>query len=360
MICYSAMHPFTDKLLIWFDEHQRPLPWRENPDPYSIWLSEIILQQTRVDQGLAYYANFKEAYPSVHDLAKAREDEVLKLWQGLGYYSRARNLLKAAQQVVNEFDGRFPDSAKALEKLKGVGPYTSAAIASIAFNEAIPVVDGNVQRVMARILNEATPVNKPDGHERIRSAMESFLPTNRPGDFNQSVMELGALVCSPRNPKCDECPVKAHCAAYKAGTVANLPVKEKKTKVREVFFDYAVFVSNDRTILRFRAEKGIWQNMYDFPCIEHEKQPNVTDATAQLLAEHNTDATLREVFGPIKHLLSHRRIQARFFVFDCTKLPDTNRSDYKPVTFNAVSQYAVPRLVEKFLNEHLRIDLFSL
>lgn len=353
------MHPFADKLLLWFDEHQRQLPWRAQPDPYSIWLSEIILQQTRVDQGLAYYEKFKSAYPSVHDLAKAREDEVLKLWQGLGYYSRARNLLKAAQQVINEFDGRFPDSAKALEKLKGVGPYTSAAIASIAFNEAVPVVDGNVQRVMARILNDATPVNKPEGHERIRSAMEAFLPNERPGDFNQAVMELGALVCSPRSPKCSECPVSAHCEALAAGTAEDLPVKEKKTKVREVFFDYAVFTTEDQTILRFRAEKGIWQNMYDFPCLEHDQQPETDKAGEQLLEAHAAKATLREVYGPVTHLLSHRRIQARFFVFDCTRLPEMKHAHYIPVQFADVQQYAVPRLVEKFLDEHLRIDLFS-
>lgn len=353
------MHPFAAHLLQWFNTAKRPLPWRESPEPYRIWLSEIILQQTRVDQGLAYYYRFIEAYPTVHDLAAAEEEQVLKLWQGLGYYSRARNLLKAARQVVDEYDGVFPGSAKALEALTGVGPYTAAAIASIAFNEAVSVVDGNVLRVMARIHNYGKAVNKPDGQKAIREMMDAYLPKTHPGDYNQAVMELGALICSPRSPKCGECPVNRFCAAFREGTAAELPVKEKRTKVRNVFYDYAVFVHDNHIILRFRAEKGIWNNLYDFPCIESEHDPGIEKRTAELLNTFDAEGELREVMGPVTHILSHRRISARFFIFNLARPLEIQNDHFRAAPQEDIGQYPVPRLVEKFLSQYRSDDLFN-
>ncbi len=352
------MHPFAAHLLNWFEAAKRPLPWREKPDPYRIWLSEIILQQTRVDQGLAFYYRFIENFPTVHDLAAAEEEKVLKLWQGLGYYARARNLLKAARQVVQDHQGVFPGSAKALEELSGVGPYTAAAIASIAYQEAVPVVDGNVLRVMSRVQDYREPVNKPGGQKTIRAAMAAYLPESRPGDYNQAVMELGALVCAPHNPNCPECPVNAFCAAFAAGSAKMLPVKEKRTKVRHVFYDYAVFVHEDQIILRFRAEKGIWSKLYDFPCIETELDAPVEERGAELLKTFYAEGQLREVMGPITHVLSHRRITARFFIFDLDAPLQIKNTLHQAVAEADLHTYPVPRLVEKFLEQYRAEDLF--
>lgn len=344
------MKPITINLLNWYQENKRPLPWRQNPEAYRIWLSEIILQQTRVSQGLPYYLKFIEAYPTVDDLANAPEDDVLKLWQGLGYYSRARNLRAAAIQVQTDFNSVFPNNYKDLLTLKGVGSYTAAAIASIAHNEAVAVVDGNVQRVMARLFNIIEAVNSKAGHQKVQQAMDALIATDVPGDFNQSVMELGALVCTPKNPSCDNCPVQLNCKAFETNTQLSLPFKEKKTKVKEVFYYYMVFKTDQRILLNKRTQKGIWQNLHDFPLIESDKRLPLEEAIskAQTIQQGNVIHT-SEVFT---HILSHRKIQAQFLVIETASLPAIESESHFEIAVSDLSSFAIPRLVEKFLETY--------
>ncbi|MBK6829719.1 MAG: A/G-specific adenine glycosylase [Flavobacteriales bacterium] len=262
---------FTKALLPWYAEHKRPLPWRETRDPYRIWLSEVILQQTRVEQGREYWHRFVETYPTVAELAAATEDQVLRLWQGLGYYSRARNLRTAAKQVVEEHMGGFPDSYEGLKGLKGVGEYTAAAIGSIAFGLVEPVVDGNVYRVLARVFGIDTPIDSTAGRKQFRELAAALIDHEQPGEHNQAVMELGATVCTPLKPTCGECPLARKCIARATDRIDKLPVKTGKTKVRTRHFNYLHIERGDKTFLRKRTGKDIWHGLYELPLIETEK-----------------------------------------------------------------------------------------
>ena len=263
---------FSKKLILWYLDHKRDLPWRTTAIPYYIWLSEIILQQTRVEQGLSYYQAFVSVYPTVKKLANASEQEVLKLWQGLGYYSRARNLHTTANYVSNELSGVFPTSYKELIKLKGVGDYTASAIASICFNEATAVVDGNVYRVLARYFGIATPINSSLGIKEFKNLAQQLIDIDNPGNHNQALMEFGARQCKPQKPNCEICIFNDSCIALQQKKVSELPVKLKKTKVKNIYFNYIVLISkNEKTFLQKRIGKGIWQNLYEFPVIETEK-----------------------------------------------------------------------------------------
>lgn len=264
---------FAPKILNWYREHQRELPWRETREPYKVWLSEIILQQTRVAQGMPYYYSFVEAFPTVFDLANAPEEQVLKLWQGLGYYSRARNLHAAAKMVVNDFNGEFPKTYKALKSLKGVGDYTASAIASFCFDEPEPVVDGNVYRVLSRYFGVDIPINSTQGIKYFKELAREVMDERNIRDYNQGIMEFGAIQCAPKKPYCLLCPLQDSCVALKENKVDSLPVKQNKTKVRNRYFNYLVLLDqNENTILEQRRGKGIWQNLYQFPLIESEKK----------------------------------------------------------------------------------------
>lgn len=343
------MHKITENLLKWYNVSHRNLPWRNVNDPYKIWLSEVILQQTRVDQGLQYYLRFVENYPTVNDLASAAEEDVLKLWQGLGYYSRARNLHKTAQTVSYNFNGLFPATAKQLLDLPGIGPYTAAAVASIAFDECIPVVDGNVQRVIARLFNIHTPIDRKDGQSQVLQAMNELITSANPGKFNQAVMELGSLVCTPSNPQCDICPLRSFCLAKEAKSVSQLPVKTAKTKVATRYIHYLVIKQNDTFVVRQRTEKGIWQNLYDFPSAEGEN-PKEAQTELQNLIDHlppHRDQI--KISEETLHLLSHRRLHVRFHLLHFDDEHKIELHNTRSVNQNDFLKLPVPRIVEKFL-----------
>ena len=263
---------FFEFLIKWNrNENKREMPWKGEKDPYKIWISEIILQQTRVQQGLAYYNRFIEAWPNVKSLAKAKEQEVYKLWEGLGYYSRCRNLIASARYINDELDGRFPDTYEDILSLKGIGDYTAAAIASFAFNQPYAVVDGNVFRVLARFFGIQTPIDSTEGKKLFRSLANELIDKNNPAEYNQAIMDFGAVVCKPVLPLCSECPLQKKCVASQKNLVSLLPVKEKGIKIRQRFFNYLVVEHGDKIYIRQRTEKDIWQNLYEFILIETDR-----------------------------------------------------------------------------------------
>ncbi|MBA4135141.1 MAG: A/G-specific adenine glycosylase [Flavobacterium sp.] len=277
---------FSKSLIQWYLQNKRDLPWRNTIDPYFIWLSEIMLQQTRVAQGLPYFLRFTEAFPTVFDLAKTDEEQVLKLWQGLGYYSRARNLHKTAQQVAFEFNGKFPANYAELLKLKGIGEYTAAAIASFAYNESVPVVDGNVYRVLSRYFEVETDIASSVAKKEFTQLAAELLPAGEANLFNQAIMEFGALQCVPKNPDCANCIFNNSCAALQKKKVAQLPIKSKKVKVRTRFFTYLVFEDEvNNTLIQKRTQKGIWHNLYEFPLLETDNDLS-PEALSDLLLKH--------------------------------------------------------------------------
>ena len=263
---------FSNILIKWYLQNKRDMPWRNTTNPYYIWLSEIILQQTRVEQGTAYYLKFVEIFPTVYDLASAKESEVLKLWQGLGYYSRARNLHFTGNYIVNELNGQFPSTYNEILKLKGVGDYTASAIASFCFDEPTAVVDGNVYRVLSRFFDIETPINSTKGIKYFKELAQELIDVDNAATHNQSIMEFGARMCKPQNPDCEICPLNDKCLALQQNKIKSLPVKDKKIKLKKRFFNYLVLVSSDeKTILNLREGKGIWQGLYEFPLVESEK-----------------------------------------------------------------------------------------
>lgn len=307
---------FSGTLLSWYGRHKRSLPWRDTINPYFIWLSEVILQQTRVAQGLPYYLKFTEAYPTVQDLASAPQDEVLRLWQGLGYYSRARNMHHTAQQIVNEFGGKFPEKYAELLQLKGVGSYTAAAIASFAFKEQVAVLDGNVFRVLARIFGVADDIASPAARKVFQKLADSLIPADEPDTFNQAIMEFGAIQCTPVMPDCMFCPLQQSCFAFNHGMVQELPVKSKAKAARPRFFHYIVLEHEGQFYMRRRLEGDIWQGLYDFYL--YESMDGQLDEK-QLL--HDLQAagasidtgTLILPQKSYKHVLSHQKITAWFY-----------------------------------------------
>ena len=339
---------FSKTLTHWYSNNKRNLPWRETINPYYIWLSEIILQQTQVKQGLPYYEAFVSKFPTVFDLAKADESDVLKLWQGLGYYSRARNLHASAKYVVNELKGVFPDNYKDLLKLKGVGDYTASAIASICFNEVAAVVDGNVFRVLSRYFGINTPINSSKGGKEFKALAQELIDEKHPAEFNQAIMEFGATLCKPKNPDCDICPFNAGCIAFNKYRIAELPVKIKSANAKKKYFNYLVIISEDnKTILEKREGKGIWQNLYQFPLFESEKTIN----TKSLKDELESRDVLKEMpfelslynKEPIIHKLSHQHLYTKFWIVNVKKLP------IEGVSISKVREFAVPILIGNFI-----------
>ena len=309
---------FSKTLIQWYLQNKRDLPWRNNTNPYTIWLSEIMLQQTRVAQGLPYFLRFTEAFPTVFDLAKADEESVLKLWQGLGYYSRARNLHKTAKQIAFEFNGEFPKSYSELLHLKGIGQYTAAAIASFSYNETVPVVDGNVFRVLSRYFDIETDIASAGAKNEFIELATALIPKNEANIFNQAIMEFGALQCVPKNPNCGICIFNDSCLALQKKKVAQLPVKSKKTKITNRHFNYLVFSDEkENTIIHKRTQKGIWQNLYEFPLLETVSEEE--DLTILTLIENQTFVENKileiQLYNPeiIRHKLSHQHLQIKFW-----------------------------------------------
>lgn len=324
---------FTQRLLTWYDEHKRSLPWRGETDPYKIWVSEIILQQTRVQQGWDYYLLFIETFPTVESLAKAQEEQVLRVWQGLGYYSRARNMHTAAQQIVELHQGIFPQQYDDIRKLKGIGDYTAAAIGSIAFGLPYPAVDGNVLRIISRIFGIFDDIATQKTRQKITDICTKIIDTQRPGDFNQACMEFGATWCTPKNPQCTECPFFNQCYALQHGQVNTLPIKSNKISKRERYFVYTIYIYSNNTLLEQRTGKDIWKNLYQFPLLETDQQ--------QYEQIENYEYQLREV-------LTHQIVHAKFIVeTQCQSLKATNNQIIVPIS--ALNDYPMPKIMTEFL-----------
>lgn len=302
---------FAERLIYWYTERKRDLPWRKTKDPYPVWLSEIILQQTRIDQGLPYWEQFMETYPTVQDLAEANEEKVLRLWQGLGYYSRARNLHATAKYVAKDLNGQFPSRYSEIIKLKGIGPYTAAAIASICFDEPRPVVDGNVFRFASRYFGIEEDISKTNSRKVFERILSEEISKDQPGTFNQAMMEYGATVCTP-GPRCKDCEFQLDCFAFKTKKQKSLPVKSGKTKVRGRHFHYIVFRNGDDFFLNERVDKDVWSGLFDFYLIEGV----AGEEQVMSLIKENwgiDDAILDAVSEPIIHILSHQKIHATFY-----------------------------------------------
>ena len=333
---------FSKTLTQWYLQNKRDLPWRNSILSYHIWLSEIILQQTRVAQGMPYYLAFVEAFPSVFDLANASEQQVLKLWQGLGYYSRARNLHKTAQIVAFEYNGVFPENYKKLLDLKGVGDYTAAAIASFAYNERVPVVDGNVFRVLARYIGIEEDIANAKTRKTFQTLALDLMKTSQPNVFNQAIMEFGALQCVPKSPNCDVCPFNGSCFALKYKKVNELPIKSKKAKAKTKHFNYLIYIDENQNIpIVQRTEKGIWQNLYQFPLIESENElENLNN-----LNFYNNKIIDIQCFNeiPIIHKLTHQHLNIKFWIINVKGIIDNAQALEKLKT------YPFPIVIHNFL-----------
>lgn len=337
------MHSFYQKLLEWYDQHQRDLPWRETKETYKVWLSEIILQQTRVEQGLQYYLRFVETYPSVEDLARASEDEVLKLWEGLGYYSRGRNLLATAKIVASDYKGKFPRSATELAKLKGIGPYTSAAISSIANGEKIAAVDGNAFRVLSRYFDIDLDIVHAKTRTYFEKLMTELIEGDRPGDFNQAVMDLGASVCTPKKYNCLACPLNDGCMALEKGCIDERPVKSKKIKIKDRFLHF-LLIHDQENIALERREKGIWKGLYQFPLLEMKEN---TISSQQLKKELDFPvAKVKRIHSLDKpHKLSHQNLFITFWELETESVPK-NHSRKK------LEELSFPKPLSAFISDY--------
>ncbi len=343
---------FSNILSQWYAINKRDLPWRNTENPYFIWLSEIILQQTRVDQGLSYYLKFIDAFPNVADLANADEDLVLKLWQGLGYYSRARNLQFSAKLILSEFDGKFPDNHADILKLKGVGPYTAAAISSFSFGLPFAVLDGNVIRVLSRIFGIQTPFDITEGKKKFQKLAQELLDKKNPAEYNQAIMEFGALQCVPKSPKCNDCPIVNDCIAFNTNTVSLLPVKSKKLKVKSRFLHFLVVNKNNEVLIRKR-NSGIWQGLYEFPFLEFDENLNEKSVLISTLWINFFNDSVKKICfisEEYVHKLSHQKIHAKFWEIDVSSF---RSSDFKIVKFNELQKYPVSSLIEKYLNSRI-------
>ncbi len=354
---------FRTRLLHWYQNHQRPLPWKAEKDPYRIWLSEIILQQTRVVQGLSYYQRFVERFPDVHHLAAASLDEVLKCWEGLGYYSRARNLHRAAQWIVRERDGFFPAAYEDILSLPGVGPYTAAAIASFAFGLPYPVLDGNVFRVLARFFGDATPVDSAAARALFTRMAGSVLDREHPGAFNQAIMDFGADLCKPAGPHCDSCPLSDLCIAFQEGKVHLLPVKAKKIAPRVRYFHYLLCGSERDWFIRQRNGKDIWQYLWEFPLIEADRKLSAAELTdtPEWKSWFGSDpAKVVSVTEPIQQTLTHQKIIAGFYRIE---LPvgwtEPVGAEWRKMAHQNSENCAFPRIITLFLaNKSVSLSLF--
>lgn len=352
-----AKNKFTALLLKWNREkNNRQMPWKGEKDPYRIWLSEIILQQTRVEQGLNYYNNFIKTFPDVHSLAKAPDAKVFKLWEGLGYYTRCRNLIASAKYISKELKGKFPATYDDIKALKGVGPYTAAAIASFAFSLPHAVVDGNVFRVLARIFGIDTPTDSTEGKKIFTTLAEELLDKKQPGLYNQAIMDFGAVVCKPAAPLCSNCVFNKTCVAYRDNKVSLLPVKEKKITIKKRWFWYLVLHYKNDIFIRQRTEKDIWQGLYEFPLIETMNETTVTVLLKQ--AEKNNwlskgSYEIKSVSPLYKQQLSHQLIAGQFITIQLTRIPAAG-NNWMRVSKKTPDRYAFPQFINQYLQSPIR------
>jgi len=352
---------FSSQICEWYQHNKRDLPWRYTTQAYPIWLSEVMLQQTRVNQALPYFTKFLKRFPKVCDLANATEEEVLKMWQGLGYYSRGRNLHKAAKRICFEFQGEFPRTFENIKKLPGVGDYTASAIASFAFQIPVAVVDGNVYRVLSRFSGISTPINSPEGEKKFKNKAEELLSKKNPALHNQAIMEFGALHCTPKKPNCLFCPLQEKCVAFQLNKVHELPVKLKKTKVKNLYQHYFIFeTTKQKTLVKQRNFNGIWKNLFVFPVLEYLQKPTLEEVKNDF--ENNfglTSQIKRFEKKPKQHMLSHRKIQAYFWSvkvtdFELEKIKKQNK--YHLTSFQEINKFAVPVLIQNFIEAFISDD----
>ena len=350
---------FASTLLDWYEQNKRDLPWRNTTEPYIIWLSEVILQQTRVAQGLPYFKKFLENFPKVEDLAHAPSDEVMRLWQGLGYYSRARNLHQCAKDIVEAHNGKFPNNYNSLIKLKGVGSYTAAAIASFAFNEPVAVVDGNVFRVLARYFGISTDIASNSGKKEFEKIANECIPNENPAAFNQAIMEFGSLQCTPKNPNCEDCPLNKTCFAFKNELTFQLPVKINKVKVKQRYFTYFYIICGEEVVVNLRGAGDIWQGLYDFPLFENIQKPLLELDEASLfqsLTQFDPEIYF-DSQTTFKHILTHQRIFANFATLlihakHRNKLQEwVEKFNFELIHQEKLDSLGKPRLILKFLND---------
>lgn len=346
------MMSLQSEIINWYHQHKRDLPWRKTTDAYVIWLSEIILQQTRVEQGLPYFNKFLENFPTVRDFANASEEYVLKLWQGLGYYSRGRNMLHTAKAVMQNHNGVFPTAYADLLRLKGVGAYTAAAISSFSSNEKQAVLDGNVYRVLARYFGIHQPINDAKSQRTFTDLAKTLIEDQAPAIYNQAMMEFGALQCKPKSPNCGGCPLVLSCAAYATQSVGILPIKLKKVKIRERWFNYFVATDGEHILTKQRGAKDIWQNMYDFPQLETDGQWNYTaeGALDELKNVFGKDLEIRFLYQK-KHLLTHQTIYVQFFAIDNYITNFNIETGIKSVEINAFKQLPHPIIIGEFIEK---------
>ncbi|MCZ8196222.1 MAG: A/G-specific adenine glycosylase [Flavobacterium sp.] len=342
---------FSNSLTAWYLQNKRDLPWRNTTNPYKIWLSEIMLQQTRVAQGLPYFLRFIERFPTVFDLANASEEEVLKLWQGLGYYSRARNLHATAKIIANDYAGNFPNNFKELLKLKGVGDYTAAAIASFSFNEVIPVVDGNVYRVLARYFDIETNIALPKAKKEFFELASELISKENPALFNQAIMEFGALQCVPQNPDCSKCVLNSSCLALQKKKVSQLPVKIKTLKITHRYLNYIIVEDEDqKTIISKRDKKGIWHNLYEFPLIETDNEVDIkfiSKKVNEILFKENKIISISEINeNEVLHKLSHQTLHIKFWkVLVDGKIANS-------ISLDELIKFPFPIVIYNFIEKH--------
>lgn len=351
------MPDFHKILTLWYQQNKRDLPWRLNNDPYLVWVSEIILQQTRIDQGTDYYLRFIERFPNIRSLAGATEEEVLKLWQGLGYYSRARNMHHAAHQIMEEFDGQFPGTYNNIRKLKGVGDYTAAAIASISFGSENAVIDGNVYRALSRIFGISTPIDTTTGKKEFSDLAHSLLDKQNPGLFNEALMEFGALQCIPRNPACSECPFQNICLALKNNTIHQLPVKSKQLKQKNRYFNYLFIQYKENFFLEKRQAKDIWHNLYQLPLIETDEQINEMEfISSKQFREFfsGLQVTVESIAPGIKHQLTHQRLHIRFFHISLSQ--PLTKSGSILTNLRDYHRFPVPKPIDNYLTNKVLIE----
>jgi A/G-specific adenine glycosylase len=346
---------FNTELATWYNQNKRALPWRDTTDAYVIWLSEVILQQTRVDQGLPYFYRFVERYPNVASFAAATEDEILKLWQGLGYYSRGRNMLKTARMVQQLYNGKFPNKYSELIKLQGIGQYTASAIASFSVNEPKAVVDGNVYRVLARYFGVSEPIDSTKGKKIFQETADELLDAVNPGLHNQAMMELGAVICKPKNPACGICPVRAGCYAFLSNATATLPVKQGKTKVRERFFNYFLVTDGDTILMNKRDDTDIWAKMYDLPLFETSSLivPNNLHTFTEVTKFFGEGMQILEAFPVKKHLLTHQRLYVQ--LIRITNRPTNLKESWFYTPVENLKTLAMPKIIFIFLKNIINL-----
>jgi len=352
--CFNILiMKIESEIVNWYFNNKRELPWRNTKNPYEIWVSEIILQQTRVFQALDYYHKFLSEFPDIHSLANADQQSILKVWQGLGYYSRARNMQQSAIRIVNELNGKFPVTYSEIIKLKGIGDYTAAAIASFAFNERVPAVDGNVYRVLSRLFDEKTPIDSVKGKKIFKAIACELIKTQEPYIFNQAMMEFGALQCLPKNPDCQECCLKTVCLAYGHNNVKTLPVKSKLSAKKERYFNYFFILNKDFTLIKKRTNKDIWHGLFEFPLIETPLKTDIADILKsnewKILFDGRVGSIKSEPLR-IKHLLTHQKINAAFYSLNVEEVDilKIKNSDFIKIKIKDLIKYPVPKIIENF------------